>query len=43
MSVFDFLKIIGAIITIYLLVMIVYELAKIVSQKDNYDDRVDLP
>jgi len=36
------LKIIGAIITIYLITMLVKELFKIVKDKD-YDDKVDLP
>jgi hypothetical protein len=38
-----FFKIIGAIITLYLVVMLVKELIKIVKEKDDYDDKVDLP
>lgn len=38
-----FFKIIGMIITIYLVVMLVKELIKIVKEKDDYDDRIDLP
>lgn len=36
-------KIIGMVITIYLVVMLVKELIKIVKEKDDYDDRIDLP
>jgi hypothetical protein len=36
-------KIIGMIITIYLVVMLVKELIKIVREKDDYDDKIDLP
>ncbi len=37
------LKIIGAIITIYLIFMLVKELIKIVKESDEYDDKIDLP
>jgi len=36
-------KIIGMVITIYLVVMLVKELIKIVKEKDDYDDRINLP
>lgn len=39
----DVLKIIAALITIYLIVMLVKELIKIVKERDDYDDKVDLP
>ena len=38
-----FFKIIGAIITLYLVIMLVKELIKIVKERDNYDDKIDLP
>ena len=38
-----FFKVIGMIITIYLVLMLVKELIKIARQKDDYDDRIDLP
>ncbi len=38
-----FFKVIGMIITIYLVVMLVKELIKIVREKDDYDDKIDLP
>ena len=37
------LKIIGAIITIYLIFMLVKELIKIIKERDDYDDKIDLP
>ena len=37
------LKIIAAVATIYFVFMIVKELVKIVKEKDDYDDKIDLP
>ncbi len=38
-----FFKIIGAIITLYLVIMLIKELIKIAKERDGYDDRIDLP
>ncbi len=38
-----FFKIIGAIITLYLVIMLIKELIKIAKERDDYDDRIDLP
>jgi len=37
------LKIIAAIATAYFVIMIVKELVKIVKEKDDYNDSVELP
>ena len=38
-----FFEIIGAIITLYLVIMLIKELIKIAKERDDYDDRIDLP
>jgi hypothetical protein len=38
-----FFKVIGAIITLYLVIMLVKELIKIAKERDKYDDKIDLP
>jgi len=37
------LKIIAVVITVYLVTMLVRELVKIVREKDDYNDKVELP
>ncbi len=43
MTILDVLKVLAALVTIYLLILIAKEIGKIIIQKDDYDDKIDLP